>query len=126
MAENRPIVDYETARKAVQKYHSDNIALDKEFSAAYPSTAVDELNSMSREDKINKVAEAHVKWGDALKQVTRSVENLDTSGSSEGTPIKSDKMDPMLQMLAFMQQQAAAAEERARQERAGERAAPEG
>ena len=63
-------------RHSVQKYPSNNIALDKEFRVAYPSTSLHDFDSLTREDKIKAVAQARMLLRLGNQPVIMSVENL--------------------------------------------------
>ena len=43
---------YADYRRAVQKYPSDNVGLDREFQTAYPSTTLSQFSALKLEDKI--------------------------------------------------------------------------
>ena len=52
------ILTYEECRRAVIKYPSNNVGLDREFQTAYPSTTLATFSTLNREDKIDAVVKA--------------------------------------------------------------------
>ena len=67
---------YADYRRAVQKYPSDNVGLDREFQTAYPSTTLSQFSALKREDRIDAVVKARMMLNVGNQHVTMSVEDL--------------------------------------------------
>ena len=67
-----PLLDKAETKKIVQKYHSDNIALDRELIVTYPNLSVAEFSSLSREGKISRVVDARIAAGDGSMPVSHT------------------------------------------------------
>ena len=67
---------YADYRRAVQKYPSDDVGLDREFQTAYPSTTLSQFSALKREDKIDAVVKARMMLNVGNQRVTMSVEDL--------------------------------------------------
>ena len=116
---------YADYRRAVQKYPSDNVGLDREYRTAYPSTTLLQFSALRREDKIDAVVKARMMLDVGNHPVTMSVEDLregrdpDEFASPDPAPPPADAS--VAQILMFMQQQMRAdkieAEARARDTR---------
>ena len=116
---------YADYRRAVQKYPSDNVGLDREYRTAYPSTTLLQFSALRREDKIDAVVKARIMLNVGNQRVTMSVEDLregrdpDEFASPDPAPPPADAS--VAQILMFMQQQMRAdkieAEARARDAR---------
>ena len=130
--EDQPLT-FEACKRAVQKYPSDNKALDREFRTAYPSTTLAEFMELSREDKITAVSEARLLINAGNFPAVMSVEGMrggrgqDLFSSPHGEADdrehipKRDLTPPpadagLTQVLLYMQQQQRIEREEARRE----------
>ena len=123
LGEDESDISFDDYRKAVQKYPSDNVRLDKEFRIAYPSTTMATFDQLGRDDKIDAVARARMLLNAGNTAVTMSVEHL--LGDHDKDEFESPQLNPahagehllkpitppadasIAQMLLLMQQQQA-------------------